>query len=278
MYTKKKEDIVSRFLHIDAVTLFNFTGSMYAHTHNCWELGYVVKGRGIWNLNGKDHNISQGDLLITMPGDSHYESGSLDDSIEIFFLNIRDDASFITAFNLPFDSSTLIRTQGKPEVEQILKNILIESLEEKKGYEYYVEAELVKLFVIIGRTAPGEENAAVEDTSLSELIHTKQLSTVSQIKQYLDQNLSKDISLTDISNRFFISPQHLIRLFKAVTGLAPKQYITQQKIEKAKELLCNTGMKVEQISDSLGYDNIHYFYRMFKKSTGQTPLQFRQNK
>jgi AraC family transcriptional regulator, arabinose operon regulatory protein len=276
MYNRIKDEIKNRFLHIDAVTLFNFTGRMYAHTHDCWELAYVVSGKGICNLNGIDHEISTGTLLIIKPGDSHYESGTIDESVEIFFLKIRNDAAFIQTFSLPFSGSAFIHAHGKPEVEQILKNILIESLEEKKGYEYYIEAELVKLFVIIGRTSPETDRDTACNESLSELIHSKQLKTVSQIKHYMDENLCKDISLNDISNRFYISPQHLIRLFKAVTGCAPKQYITLRKIEKAKEMLCNTSLKIDRISDSLGYNNIHYFYRMFKKATSQTPLQFRQ--
>ncbi len=276
MYSSINTEIKNRFLHIDAVTLFNFTGSMFAHAHDGWELGYIVNGKGILNLNGITHGISAGDLMVIKPGDSHYESGTIDESVEIFFLNIRNDASFIQTFNLPFSDSSIIHIHGKPDVELILKNILIESLEEKQGYEYYIEAELMKLFVIIGRTSretPGDNDCR---ESLSELIHSKQLDIVSPIKKYMDDNLFKDISLNDISNRFFISPQHLIRLFKAVTGHAPKQYITLRKIEKAKEMLQNTSLKIDQISDSLGYSNIHYFYRMFKKATNQTPLQFRQ--
>lgn len=276
MYDRINDEIKNRFLHINAVTLFNFTEKMYAHTHECWELAYVVAGKGICNLNGTDYEVSTGDLMITKPGDYHYESGTRDSSVEIFFLNIRNDASLFQTFDLPFSGSAFIHTHSRPEVERILKSILLESLEEKKGYEYYIEAELIRLFVIIGRAPAQTGRDSTCNESLSELISSKQLNIVSQIKLYMEDNMHKDISLNDISSRFYISPQHLIRLFKAVTGSAPKQYISLRKIEKAKELLCSTGQKIEQISDSLGYSNIHYFYRMFKKATNQTPLEFRR--
>jgi AraC-like DNA-binding protein len=264
-------------LHIDAVTLFNFTGSSPAHAHDCWEICYTVSGRGEFHLNGKRHDIAAGDLVITAPGDSHYECGTLRQSVELFFLKIRDDTPALSACGLPLTGSLFLHARGMPEIEQVLKSILVERLEEKEDYETVLEAELTKLFVLIGRACRQSSGGGPGNLSMSELIGMKKLNVVSQVKQYIDENLDKEITLTHLSSRFFVSPQHLIRLFKAVTGSAPKQYIVARKMEHAKELLRNTSMKIGSVFEEVGYGNIHYFYRVFRKETGMTPLQYRQS-
>ncbi len=265
----------NRLLHIDAVTLYNFTGAQVPHTHDCWEICYAVSGRGEFTLNGTRHGISSGDLIIVAPFDSHFECGTIRESVELFFLKVRNDAQVFRALNLPFTGSVFLHTRRVPEIEQVLKNILVERLEEKEGYEFILEAELMKLFVLTGRIYRQDAGSGAGPESLSELIGAKKLNVVSQVKQFIDENLNREIALNDLSGMFFVSPQHLIRLFKAVTGSTPKQYITERKMEKAKELLRLTGMKIERVAEELGYTNIHYFYRVFKKETGMTPVAYR---
>lgn len=271
------QDIRGRLLHIDAVTLYHFTGTQETHTHDCWEFCYAVSGKGRFVLNGAGHDMSAGDLVLTAPGDTHQESATIRDSMELFFLKVRSDAPILQAFNLPFEGSVFLHARKMPEIEQILKNILVESLEEKEGYEFVLEAELTRLIVLVGRLCRQNTEPGAGGETLSELIGAKKLNVVSQVKQYIDENLNKEISLTELSGLFYVSPQHLTRLFKAVTGSAPKQYVMARKMEKAKELLGGTGMKIERIAEDVGYANIHYFYRMFRKEAGMTPLQYRNS-
>ena len=67
-----------------------------------------------------------------------------------------------------------------------------------------------------------------------------------------------------------------IRSFKRYTGVTPLQYITTIRINKAKELLKDSGYSIQEIGSLVGYDNQLYFSRMFKKQTGCSPSQYRE--
>jgi AraC-like DNA-binding protein len=66
------------------------------------------------------------------------------------------------------------------------------------------------------------------------------------------------------------------KIFKNYTGMAPGQYLIQLKIEKSKELLCDTSKSIKEIAYELKFDNNFYFSKQFKEKTGLTPAQFRK--
>ena len=65
------------------------------------------------------------------------------------------------------------------------------------------------------------------------------------------------------------------KLFKNYTGLSPGQYYLQLKIEKAKELLCNSNSPIKKIAQELNFDSSFYFSRIFKDKTGLKPTEYR---
>ena len=71
---------------------------------------------------------------------------------------------------------------------------------------------------------------------------------------------------------------YLGRLFKKETGMCIGDYINLRRLEIAKELLASTDDKIISISSSVGFNNVTYFNRLFKKQTGLTPLQYRSKK
>ena len=81
-----------------------------------------------------------------------------------------------------------------------------------------------------------------------------------------------------IAKRCAVSETVYRKQFKAITGISPIQYITRLKVEKACELLQEYDMSVNDISDFLGFNDLPYFYRVFKKITGFTPNEFREIK
>jgi len=102
-------------------------------------------------------------------------------------------------------------------------------------------------------------------------------SIVVKAKQYINENYNKDISLNLLANRLNVSSNYLSNLFKKDTGVNFIDYLTGVRIGRAKELLKTSDSKIHEIGESVGYDNIHYFSKIFKKVTGVTPQQFRAN-
>jgi two-component system response regulator YesN len=100
---------------------------------------------------------------------------------------------------------------------------------------------------------------------------------ISEIKAYVTKHYNEQISLADLAARFFISPYYLSQLFKRKTGGNYLNYLTQIRIDKAKELLENTDLKVYEVCQMVGYTDTQHFARMFEKLTGCKPREFRRN-
>lgn len=99
---------------------------------------------------------------------------------------------------------------------------------------------------------------------------------IADILSMIHQQYSQDIGLESIAKSVFLSPGYLSGLFKKETGQSLVKYITLYRIERAKELLLNTNMKINEISQSVGFHNHSYFGMVFKNYIGKNPIQFRE--
>jgi two-component system response regulator YesN len=99
---------------------------------------------------------------------------------------------------------------------------------------------------------------------------------VLEIREYLNRNYAQDMTLQHIAERFFISRENVSRKFKQITGENLSDYLTNLRVDKAKTLLQNTNLRLSQISELVGYEDEKYFSRVFKKSTGVTPREYRK--
>lgn len=106
--------------------------------------------------------------------------------------------------------------------------------------------------------------------------HTESDSAVERAIQYIDQNYAKDISLNDVSELVNISPYYFSKLFKEEAGVNFIDYLTNVRIEKAKELLRIPDKSIKEICILSGYGNANYFSRIFKKVEGVTPTEYRE--
>lgn len=97
---------------------------------------------------------------------------------------------------------------------------------------------------------------------------------IMEAKQYIRRNLNSKISLGDVAKHLHLNTSYFSRLFKKETGENFVEYVTRLKMEKAKELIDQSGLTVEEVSSTLGYDNKSYFLKCFKTYTGLTPSEY----
>lgn len=119
-------------------------------------------------------------------------------------------------------------------------------------------------------------------SSILNLSQSAQLSSletlIRQVCEYIDQNFNKSINIENIAKQYYITSEHLIRTFKKHVGTTPLQYIINKRLESAKVLLLiEPPLDVRTIAQMVGYENPHYFSRIFKSSIGVTPSAYRQN-
>lgn len=98
--------------------------------------------------------------------------------------------------------------------------------------------------------------------------------SVVKVREYLDENYHKDITLDEMAEMVKINPTYLSMLFKEQVGTTYIKYLTNVRLEKAKKLL-NEGYKVKDVSEMVGYHNSRHFSELFKKTVGLTPDQFK---
>lgn len=100
---------------------------------------------------------------------------------------------------------------------------------------------------------------------------------VERVIAYIKLNQNKEITREELANHVFLNPDYLTRIFKKKTGLSISDYLLNERLLVAKELLMKTDMPVSAIAVHVGYANFSHFSRMFKKYAGLNPLEFRQN-
>ena len=97
-----------------------------------------------------------------------------------------------------------------------------------------------------------------------------------QILAYVQENLGRDLSLSEVAEYVNLSVGYLSNYFKVKMGTNFTDYLTQLRIEKAKELLMYTNEKIYRVAELVGYQNSQYFVTMFKRRTGVTPAEYRK--
>jgi AraC-like DNA-binding protein len=102
-----------------------------------------------------------------------------------------------------------------------------------------------------------------------------QIETVIGTRHHINNNFDKELNLDLLSHIRFTSKFHLLRLFKRYYGQTPKQYLTDKRIERAKELLAQ-GTNVTETCFDIGFDSPCSFSTLFKSRVGVTPSEFQK--
>ncbi len=99
-------------------------------------------------------------------------------------------------------------------------------------------------------------------------------SIVNRAKIFVSEHYKEDISRTEIAASVFLTPEYMAKMFKKETGISLKQYITDFRVGKAKELLANPSVRISDVASDVGFDNFSYFSTVFKKTTGYSPGEY----
>lgn len=99
---------------------------------------------------------------------------------------------------------------------------------------------------------------------------------VEAVKNYIYQHYDEDLGLEMLAEKVYLSSGYLSFIFKKETGMNLNRFIRVCRMEKARELLCGTGMKVAQVSEKVGFSNVSYFCRSFREYYGTSPESYRK--
>lgn len=94
--------------------------------------------------------------------------------------------------------------------------------------------------------------------------------------QYIKEHFHEELSLERIASVVFLNPAYFSQLFKNKTGQGYKEYVTSLRLEQAKLLLLSPGLRLADIAERVGYQDMRHFTQMFRKKYGLTPTEYRQ--
>lgn len=111
---------------------------------------------------------------------------------------------------------------------------------------------------------------------LGTLATKKSDARVEQVLAIIRADCSQNTTLESVAQQLNLNPAYVSRIFKKETGVKFMDYLTGMRVERAKELLTGSNLKIKEVCERLGYSNINYFIKVFKDATGVTPGDYRR--
>lgn len=252
------------------------------HWHQGIEVVYVTEGSTKVGLNNKVYTLNHKDILVISGGDVHYfcTQNKIGKMIIFQFELSVFDIHAASINNRKF-INPLIRYKGEKvkytnvdihhELEKYILTLLNEYNKKLEGYQMILKARLYDLMVTLIRYLPTKQYSSMEKTK--QLIRLERLE---KVFLYVEKNHSKTITIEDISKIANYSPYHFTRFFKNITGMTFGQYLSSFRIKKSEQYLLNDEHSITEIVYMCGFNSVKTFNRIFKKTKGCSPTEYRK--
>lgn len=270
-YLMMESDIKNLSFQLESITKSKYDSDWHStlHTHPFTELFYVVDGKGEFNIQGQRFPVKPNDFVIINPQVEHTELSSPDEPLEYIVLGIN---------GLSFSNLTPVSEGGHPfsffnlrdeqkDILRYLNAMVQEATSQQMSYELVCHNLLEILLIIILRhqhfdLEVGKQSKATKDISF--------------IKHYLETYYHESIQLEDLASMTHLSRFYISHSFKKEIGMSPMEYLIAIRIKESKILLRTTNYSISQVADIVGFTTPTYFSKQFRKSTGISPTDYRE--
>lgn len=261
------------------------------HHHKIFELLYCYDGNSHQYVEGSSIAFGKGDWLIIPPGLRHYVVNSgLSNYIYLSFHFDIDDLKFREWFQSQavqkWNNQQMQRSGLNHQLEHLdefIKNNILartastgfpEEIEEMILVKERLRLQAIILMILtelidVQLSNSENSNTARQANSLYEV------ETAHQIEKYIAANIHlPELTVNLIAEQLCLSRVQCHKLFTKVYKISPRQYITNLRLKKSKHLLLHTDLKIQMISEQLGFASQSHFSRQFKRWTGVSPLNY----
>lgn len=115
-------------------------------------------------------------------------------------------------------------------------------------------------------------------SSLQPAASSRHKEIVELAQGYIHTHITEALRLDEIAQEVFVSPNYLSSIYKKTTGQSLIEYIHQEKVAYAKTLMEQSSMSVADVARQLGFENVYYFSKIFKKESGLSPSQYQKRR
>lgn len=260
-----------------------------AHAHDDFiEIAYIDGGRGVHILNGREERISEGNLFLFNPHIVHAFTADEDAPLRVYnclfqpptldysFKNCKDfvDVAYHYLFyslyseDDPKDYIKLTGVSGE-DIRLLFYEMQREYDSMENGYEQVLKADLMKLLIFIFRLYKKDNRQRQNAAVYKRLV-------VQEAAAYIKANFAENISCEQLAERAYLSVNYFRKIFKEITGMTMIRMLQNIRVHVACDLLESTSMPVEQVAAQVGYDDVKFFYKVFKESQNMTPGTYRK--
>ncbi len=231
---------------------------------------YCIEGSGWFEIEGVRQKVSPEHFFILPKGKAHAYGCSTTNPWTIYWLHFDGDKAGF--FSEGLDKPTPVTPQKNSRIEDRLQ--LFEEIFAtlKNGYsKNNLDYSISGLFHFLG--------SLKFLGAYRESIFTNQTEDISaDAIHFMRENIHKRLTLKEIADHVGFSPSHFSTLFQNKTGFSPLNYLSQLKIQQACHWLDFSDMKINQIAMTIGFDDPFYFSRVFTKTMGVSPTEYRSKK
>jgi YesN/AraC family two-component response regulator len=253
------------------------------HKHNYIEVNYVYNGELTQKVGNQTITLKKGELLFLNQHIEHEIKACAKQDIIINFIIQPQFFEFIFSFlssdnqitnfiiNSLFNNTQSVQfiyfTVSEVEsIQELIKKIILEIMNptvlSDSTIKLYMGLLLIELIKHSDKVEHKEENSSLQYLIVESL-------------KYIDENY-QTASLYDLAEKLNQTHYSLSKMIKKATNFTFKEFLQEKRLSKAKELLDSSQLPITEIVEEVGYDNISYFYRIFKNKYGKTPKQIRE--
>lgn len=251
------------------------------HSHNYFEINFVVQGQGKFIFEDEERTMREGELCVIAPFSKH--DFLIEDESTVFTICIRQSTFDTTFFSLmsqkdllPYFFRTILQGNKHPNYlmfftkdNRLLKNYIRSMMIESNQTDMYGNTcciSYINLFFA----------AILRSYSQTLRFYNYQMGTdFSLVLQYIQHNY-RTLTLSSLAELFHYSEPHLCTLIRQNTGFTFTELIKKLRLADATNYLLNTNLKISEIADQIGYNSADHFSRVFRASFRISPQEYRK--
>lgn len=227
---------------------------------------FISGGEGVFRTSTETYFLKKGDGFFVLPNQRvHYQASTTRpwQYLWVGFTGVHVMETLALADIRP--ENPVVREIGSKEFSGQMERIVEVVRNKKNGYE--VKANGI-LYDLVARLIEA-------NTQAPPLVSARQGEYIDRITRFIELHYGQELSVTQLASAVGLDRSYLTLLFKKNTGKSLNDFLIHFRMEKAKELLQNPNLSINEISFTVGYGDPYAFSKRFKKVTGMNPSEFR---
>ena len=230
-----------------------------------YQLIYIIKGKGHFTFGEEVREVSEGSIIVYPPLSPQLYSYSAEEKTELYWIHITGAGIKEYLNNLNLLGAYVHQVGIDKQFIELFEKIVYELQMKKPFCEHMASANFLALISSFAR----------KKTYLKTNPNLRLSEDIKKTIEIMHKGYKENYTVEDYAGFCNLSLYRFIHKFKKYTGMTPLDYLTNIKINTAKDLIINSEFNMSEIAELVGYENPLYFSRVFKKITGICPSKYK---